>query len=308
MPMPFELGFMKVQDTMLSVLQRQSIIIIVTVFWLLQSAFMLGLPWLSNWANAMYGSTKPQGWQKEGLCHLPPSEYKCHDGANLAALLIQAGRTSLCGCGQGVFGEGICDIRGTGFTLSDYIATSPANGLFTAVSTVPLLAMYGGHAAAAQLFGSDTGPVRFARLGLLVIHAGFLGIVSLPVCQTPAFHGAAVMIFYLSLMLHFISLAVAACRTSERSTTAVIIIAVTVLANLSFFGAMLLTSLYVMNPIKYSALSKMFWLGEAVALMLVFGTAPLVCQLRVCGAAGRVLEEASKPEETATLLNGDGKA
>lgn len=306
--MPFELGFVKVQDTVLSVLQRQSIIILVTVFWLLQSAFLLGLPWLANWANTTFGGTDPQGWQKTGLCHLPPSEYKCYDGANLTALLLQAGRTSLCGCGQGIFGEGICDIRGSGFTVSDYIAAAPANGLFTAVSTVPLLAMYGGHAVAAQLFGSDTGPVRFARLGLLVIHVSFLGIVSFPYCQTPTFHNVAAQIFYLSLMLHFISLAVAACRSSERSTTAVVIIIMAVLANISLFGSRGLVFLYTMDPIKYSAFVKVFWLGEAVSLVLSFGLAPLVCQIRVCGAAGRVIEEASKPEETVSLLNDDGKA
>lgn len=304
MPMNSEIAFAKVQDNILSVLQRQSLVIVVAVFWLLQTLFLAGLPWLSKYFNAMYGDTSPQGWQKEGLCTLPPSEYKCYKGVNLTAAMLQWNRKSLCGCGEGIFGEGICDIRGLGYSVSYYVSAAPAGGIFTALTTVPLIAMYAGHAIARNIFG-ETCLVRLARLGLLVIDVGFLAIVSFPVCQFPSIHGAASNAFYIGTTVHFSFLALAACchGGGERFTSAAIVITA-VIGNLALYAGEILSVLYAQDPSKYPAYyADAFWLGEVIFFALSFGTAPLICQLRVWGAAVKVLSEDTKDPENRSLLN-----
>jgi len=118
-------------------------------------AFMWGLP---QWSYTLNDSMMMfnHRWQSytsgpnNYLCMTPTEEMTCSDGSNFADLPIVKWRMAVsnrtnvgCGCGQGVIGEGSCgQDGGHHYTLSSYIATTPATGAFAGLVAPAIATMW----------------------------------------------------------------------------------------------------------------------------------------------------------------------
>jgi hypothetical protein len=125
----------------------------IIVTWPLFSLYLFTQPWMSNWTNntwhawsATYdvyaddGSLGGSYIRKRGMCSVSASEMHCADGQNFTELALRARGTAIgCGCGEGVYGEGLCPMTFYGYTLSDYVSTAPALGAMLGLGFFPLL-------------------------------------------------------------------------------------------------------------------------------------------------------------------------
>lgn len=250
-----------------------------TVLWLCFVAYVFSLATLSRSVNAEYGDASPQSWELNGLCTFPQASAKCYNGVNLTAAMIQSNRTHLCGCGQGVFGEGICDIRGYGFSLSYFISSTPATGMMVTSSIAPMLAMWFTQSVASEYFG-EICTVRLARLVLLVFQVFYFIFLCVPVCQFPSIHGLASNTFIMSLTVHFALLAAAAAcsgKTDRFVTWSIIVATAVEMASMSICTK--LSTEYTTNPQPSNyAYAYAYWFGECITLSCSFGLGPVLAE------------------------------
>jgi len=125
----------------------------IIITWPIFSLYLFTQPWMSNWTNNTWhawsanydvyadnGSLEGSYVRKRGMCSVSASEIHCSDGQNFTELALRARGTPIgCGCGEGVYGEGLCPMTFYGYTLSDYVSTAPALGAMLGLGFFPLL-------------------------------------------------------------------------------------------------------------------------------------------------------------------------
>ncbi|CAK0897299.1 unnamed protein product [Prorocentrum cordatum] len=125
----------------------------IVITWPMFCLYLITQPWMANWTNNAWhafsstydvyadnGSLEGSYIRKRGMCSVPASEIHCSDGQNFTELAIAARGTPIgCGCGEGVYGEGLCPMTFYGYTLSDFVSTAPALGAMLGLGFFPLL-------------------------------------------------------------------------------------------------------------------------------------------------------------------------
>lgn len=109
--------------------------------------YMFLLPWLSDYFNRRWWDDLGELREFGPVCTMSiyTPGLTCHNGEDLQELALQQNRTVLCGCTQGIFGEALCPIHPGGFTLSWFIGTAPAEGMFGVLSFIPTMQMWWYH-------------------------------------------------------------------------------------------------------------------------------------------------------------------
>lgn len=246
---------------------------VLIVSWLFSAVYVFSLPLLSVYANARVGDTSPFSFETPGLCSLPPTAVTCSNGVNLTEALNAWGRKNACGCGQGVFGEGVCPLVDQGYSISGFVATGPGTGMMALFTLVPIVSMWAYmdfvyHNAVLQpwlAIGCAASLVSFQVFYMLFLSASF--------CVFPSLHEVVVSIFILSLIIHFLLLAGAAAQASAEPWLKNLIFAAVVLAVTSLVAGLVSQNLYVTKRINWP---YGFWLGECVGLSMAMGLSPLL--------------------------------
>jgi len=227
-----------------------------------------------------------------GLCTVPAAEYVCTDGSNFTELAAKyrPEYPFACGCGEGIMGEGLCPRTSYGYTLSDYVSSTPALGAMLGLSTYPLI---GARRLTKSIVDDKTNGVSdvlarvlFMSLNSFQVNYIFWGIAS--VCIFPAAHAILTVTFLGSYIVFALALLYMFHQKGYGHMGAdqwVILIG----AIISFFAISLgsIPRVFLMidsatNSPIFSDLnnggfgSYVFWLGEAVGLSVFFGLYPLV--------------------------------
>jgi len=110
--------------------------------WLLTSTLLLGMPWISQIGNKYVMSQSSHYGDLGSSCTLSiyTPGIKCANGDNIIELALAQNRTWLCACQQGLFGDSICPVQFSGFSVSWFISSGPSNGIVWGLGCVQLLA------------------------------------------------------------------------------------------------------------------------------------------------------------------------
>jgi len=240
----------------------------VVASWFLLMAYLVSLPVLSNWANNRYFDYTSPKRAGAGLCTVPAHEMYCTDGQDFATLAKKhRGAAVGCGCGQGIFGEGLCPVAKSGFTISSFISTSTGTGLMAALTAVPSLSTWwyieviNSHFKPRPLLQSAS----WWTMACFQVSFGFF--LACSDCVFPLLHNTLTVIWIIALVAH--SLCVL-WIVHVRDTVGQLIL------------TLLLTSLafVILLPIgphfNRGYGSYLFFLGECVPMICLFGISPML--------------------------------
>eukprot|EP00930_Biecheleria_cincta_P088579 TRINITY_DN77831_c0_g1_i1.p1 TRINITY_DN77831_c0_g1~~TRINITY_DN77831_c0_g1_i1.p1 ORF type:complete len:400 (+),score=27.04 TRINITY_DN77831_c0_g1_i1:80-1201(+) len=271
----------------------------VLVSWPLFSCFLLLQPLLSNWTNNswysysaldnIYGDngTLVRSYHPPGLCTTPASELHCSNGQNFTELALKYRGVAVgCGCGQGVFGEGLCPMSYYGFTLSEFVTTGPAIAAMLGLGFFPLLGTW----ANTLMVHVKTWPspaAAFAHfITMVVFQVSYILWSIASACVFPTTHSLLTVTFLGAFLAHWIitaSLCVA--KWGFQSVEAKVTFVVSKLAILSIVLGAIPRVFLALNSVIGSPIfpnwnrgigSYAFWFAEAAGLSLTFGAYPLV--------------------------------
>lgn len=250
------------------------------VSWLLMASFLLSLPLLSRHLNAKVGDDSSEAWEIGGLCTLSPSVVHCTNGVNLTEALHAWNRTMACGCGEGVFGEGVCPLGEGAYSISQFIATGPGTGLMATFALIPVASMWAYMAHLNKALPTTIWSVQAAGIFLALFQLNFMLFLVFSTCVFPNAHSFVVLIFNAAAAIHFLLLGHAAgtlnaaenISVSHRTDSRIMLCGV-VLCILSIVGGSTSRVLYEQGTITWP---YGFWLGECCGLITGMGLAPIL--------------------------------
>lgn len=259
--------------------------------WALYAIFLFGLPLWSNYFNDRLEFFNFQPHLSDSttghLCTTAPDNMLCTNGKSF--LLISehrraiSGRTNVgCGCGQGVFGEGLCPSDPSGFTISTFISTTPALGAFAFLSMPLLIVQYW----AIQFLTAHLHPQHILRIASLVSYIIFLisycSFWIMSACIFPRAHVLLSQIFVFMGAIHSLLLAYI-CFVNLHGKLGIRIARVSVVLMVVGIGAFILAIIIRQVPHFMQKVSQglmfrdyMFYLGESVGLTCLMGLGPLL--------------------------------
>ncbi|CAK0893437.1 unnamed protein product [Prorocentrum cordatum] len=269
------------------------------VMWVQWVAFTLYLFTLPLLSDAMNNGVRLGGiqiidpmWPK--LCKTPADQIHCGSLQNYTEIAVALGRQVDgqyvgCGCGEGVLGDNACMVnipqnylagKPDGFSVSYYIGTGPGTGSMAALSSLPILGMWGYGLGSYDQWLPNAGPCFGWYLGravaatLTTFQLAYGGFLMCTFCVYPTMHFAFVGTFIASLALHFVLIAVIICysrsKTAMDSRLSLAIMVITVLGS----SLMVIGTLWPTSPSWMG--QHAFWLAECVGLSTGSLIGPLV--------------------------------
>eukprot|EP00929_Paragymnodinium_shiwhaense_P030285 TRINITY_DN17188_c0_g1_i1.p1 TRINITY_DN17188_c0_g1~~TRINITY_DN17188_c0_g1_i1.p1 ORF type:complete len:377 (+),score=42.54 TRINITY_DN17188_c0_g1_i1:80-1210(+) len=274
----------------------------VVISWPFFSLYLFSQPWLANYTNNMwwnysaaYGVFGDNGelegtWKREGMCITPAHEIHCTDGQNFTELAMKhRGAPFGCGCGQGVFGEGLCPMTSYGYTLSDYVSTAPALGAMLGLGFFPLLGTW----ASTGIINKHCKPSWFMEnlhfMSMLFFQLSYIAWGISSDCIFPLAHAVLTVAFLGGFLWHwvvsaFLCIAAEGIRALEAEIVLYVACMSIFIISVGAVPRVFLTINAVLQPWGYDPLpnwnrglgSYAFWFAEAAGLSLTFGAYPLI--------------------------------
>lgn len=177
--------------------RRGEWIVLTVLYWIAFTVFLFSLPWLSDTYNQKF-------WNRAGwlgpLCHTSvfTPGLECKNGQDLIDIATRHNRTWICGCGQGLFGESLCPVVPGGFSVSFFIGSSTATGIFTFLSFWPMLSLWWYHDWLDRFAKPPPDLVWDAWLALCGVQVLYGVLCFTQVCFFPKAH-----VFFWALFLFF---------------------------------------------------------------------------------------------------------
>lgn len=284
---------MRINDT---VFLNQAIL----VTWPIFSLYLFTQPWMANWTNNTWhnysstydvygdsGALEGEYVRTGGLCDTPAREMHCTDGQNFTELALKyRGAAVGCGCGQGVYGEGLCPMTSYGYTVSDYVSTAPSLGAMLGLGFFPLLGTWQCTAA----INRHTMPTpmweRAHFLTMLFFQVTYIAWGISSDCVFPVAHSVLTVLFLGGFLAHWVVsafLCIAAEGVKVIEADVVLYVAAAAISVMTL-GAIPRTFLTVNGIVGYGMLPNWnrgigayaFWLAEVAGLSLTFGAYPLI--------------------------------
>lgn len=270
----------------------------VIISWPLFSFFLLSQPWVSNWMNNswhsysaeydVYGSNGTlNAYPRSGMCVTPASEMHCTDGQNFTELALKyRGAAVGCGCGQGVLGEGLCPMTSYGYTLSDFVSTSPAIAAMLGFGFFPIIGTWVNTMMINEL-AQPRAWIGYAHYAsMLVFQISFIIWSIASDCIFPVTHAVLTVVFLGAFLGHWVITAmICVAKWGFDSLEASITFFVAVSAIVIITGGAIPRVFLSLNSAIGSPVfpnwnrgigSYAFWFAEAAGLSLTFGAYPMV--------------------------------
>lgn len=271
----------------------------VLVSWPIFCFFLLSQPYMSNLLNNAWYNYSPEfdvygdnglissRSTRKGMCDTPASQFHCTDGQNFTALAIKyRGRPFGCGCGQGVLGEGLCPMTSYGYTLSDYVSTTPSLAAMLGFSFFPIIGSWFN----TLLVNSKAKPT--VRIGMahftsmFVFQCSYIAWSMANDCIFPVSHAILTVVFLGSFLVHwiisaFICIAKWGFEDTEAKVTLSIAVGAVVIMTLGSIPRIFLTLNSAFNKAIFPNWNRgigsyAFWFAEAAGLSLTFGAYPII--------------------------------
>lgn len=236
--------------------------------WLLLVVYLVSLPALANWANNLYFDYTSPKRAGSGLCTVPANEMYCTDGQDFEALALQyRGAAVGCGCGQGIFGEALCPVAKSGYTISALISTSTGTGLMAALTTVPNLATWW----YIDVINAHFKPHPFLQSAswwtMALFQVSFGLFLACSDCVFPTLHNTFTVVWIIAFVAH--SLCVL-WTIHVRDAVGQLILSL-------LLTALIFVLLLPIGPhFNRSYGSYLFFLGECVPMVCLFGISPML--------------------------------
>lgn len=281
--------------------------VLTVISWVLFSFFLLTQPWMANWVNNRYHAqfdkrtlynitvgehfSKSKYTLKYGLCTIPAADYICTDGANFTelALKYRPDYPFACGCGEGIYGEGLCPRTSYGYTLSDYVSSPPALGAMLGLSTFPLIGARQLTSTIIEAHGASKPVARILVGSLNSFQVNYILWGMASVCVFEAAHALLTMTFlgsYIVFALAVLYLFHQNENKKELNLDQWVIFVGAVISFLAISLGSIPRACLVIDGMLDKPMfpdmnqggigSYVFWLGEAVGLSVFFGLYPLV--------------------------------
>ena len=211
------------------------------------------------------------------LCSSP---VYCADGTSFYNL---TGSHFGCGCGQGIFGQNVCAVTTYGYTISGFIATAPATGAMAVLSALPCIAAWVFGTGSARFYCIVPSYLRFFSLFFLtVFQCCYIMFLFSTVCIFPDLHDWNVVIFAMSAIFHYLTVAYIYSIYYKNLFCAEIILVLSTGASISFclfvvFGHVYRVHHSIINQYELLVFMKYLpWFFECVGLSLGFAIAPIM--------------------------------
>jgi len=114
------------------------------VAWVVSCVIMYGAPVFSDSINSAFMRHNRSYGNLTPLCTVSiyTPGLKCRNGDDLIELALAENRTMICGCQQGLIGEGICNFIPGGFSFSCFLSSAPYNGLVYALNSISFMGWF----------------------------------------------------------------------------------------------------------------------------------------------------------------------
>lgn len=271
----------------------------IAMSWPLFSVFLITQPWMANLTNnnwwtysAEYdvygdnGSLESASF-RTGMCNTAGEEMHCTNGANFTELALKyRGQDVGCGCGEGVYGEGLCPMTMYGYTLSDYVSSPPALGAMLGLGFFPLMGTWMNTAAINKHSKPSPFEAALHFNTMLAFQISYImwGIAS--ACIFPTAHATLTVVFLGAFLAHWCVSAKLVWKSESKDDdleayiVGYVAVASIVVIALGAIPRVLLTMNGAMGT-HFPNLNRgigayAFWFAEACGLSLTFGAYPLI--------------------------------
>jgi len=267
--------------------------------WPFFALFLITQPFMANWTNNRWWSysaeydvyadngTLQSANFRTGMCITPGAEMHCTNGRDFTELALKyRGADVGCGCGEGVYGEGLCPMTMYGYTLSDFVSSPPALGAMTGLGFFPLLGTWMNTAS----INKHAKPTKFMAAlhfnTMLVFQLSYIFWSMASACIFPTTHAILTVVFLGAFLAHWV-VSAKLVLASERKDDDLEAFIVTYVASASIVVILLGSiprTLLTLNGFVGDVFpnwnrgigSYAFWFAEAAGLSLTFGAYPLI--------------------------------
>lgn len=272
----------------------------IVVTWPLFSLYLFTQPWMANWTNnswhqysATYdvygddGALVGEYVRRRGLCNVPAAEMHCTDGQNFTELALKhRGAAIGCGCGEGIYGEGLCPMTSYGYTLSDYVSTAPSLGAMLGLGFFPLLGTWQCTLAINKHCRPTPVWEKMHFWTMLFFQISYIAWGMASDCVFPLAHAVLTVAFLGGFLAHWVVsafLCIAAEGVTVLEADIILYVAMTSISVITV-GALPRVFLTINGIVGYGLLPNWnrgigayaFWFAEVAGLSLTFGAYPLI--------------------------------
>lgn len=246
------------------------------IMWILFTAYIALLPLIADEADQNNDVNSINN--SDGLCS---SVVQCTNGKVFTQV---TGRSTGCGCGQGVYGQASCPVGEWGYTIAGFSATPFATFMLLALSAYPLLSFWGG-GQGPPIFGGAALPKQWMHTTLIaVVNLWLLHYLILyggTFCVFSDLHEIVHLLFCAVGGLYFAAVALLHAFYFMQAPGAIMRVLVTCVASLSFFAVVGFGMLY--KGEESDDWEYMPWLFESIGLASAFAINPLTGLLATGG-------------------------
>jgi hypothetical protein len=233
------------------------------------------------------GALEGEYIRKRGLCNVPAHEMHCTDGQNFTELALRYRGVPLgCGCGEGVYGEGLCPMTSYGYTLSDFVSTAPSLGAMLGLGFFPLLGTWNCTMAINKHCKPKWLWDKMHFFTMLFFQISYIAWGMASDCVFPTFHAVLTVAFLGGFLAHWVVsafLCIAAEGVKVLEADIVLYVAVASITVISL-GAIPRVFLTINGAVGYGLLPNWnrgigayaFWFAEVSGLSLTFGAYPCI--------------------------------